>query len=103
MPNIVTTPASPSQNGRFFSNPKNPEQKYENIAAAHREIMKPPKNPSHDFFGEIRSNNLCLPMELPTRNAPVSFIHSRKNTDSNASGLLNKYEIATAHAKGTPI
>src|SRR5450759_1902671 len=40
-------------------------------------IMRPPKKPSHDFFGEIRSINLCRPKDTPVRYAPVSFDHVR--------------------------
>ena len=39
------------------------------------ESIRPPQNPSHDFLGEIRSYNLCLPNKVPTQYAPVSLIH----------------------------
>ena len=40
-------------------------------------IRVPPKNPSHDFLGETRSNNLCFPNDIPKINANTSFIHKR--------------------------
>ena len=43
-----------------------------------KENASPPKNPSHDFFGEIRSKRRCFPMGQPTIYAPVSFIHIKE-------------------------
>ena len=40
---------------------------------ATRQKMNPPRKPSHDFFGEIRSKSLCFPSSDPTQYAPVSL------------------------------
>ena len=32
---------------------------------------KPPKNPSHDFFGDMRSNSRCLPNVQPQSDVPA--------------------------------
>ena len=37
--------------------------------------MLPPKNPSHDFFGEIEGANLFLPNLTPIKYAKESYIH----------------------------
>ena len=37
----------------------------------------PPINPSHDFLGDILSNNLLLPIVIPTRYAKVSLLHCK--------------------------
>ena len=47
----------------------------------------PPKKPSHDFLGEIRSNNLLLPIREPTKYAPVSFSQINTNIANAYNGV----------------
>ena len=57
---LSTTPSQPERN-----------------QATREAIMIPPIKPSHVFFGEIRSINLCRPKDIPVRYAPVSFAQIR--------------------------
>ena len=50
---------------------------YAKTCELNKAITTPPQNPSHDFLGEMRSKSLCLPIIDPTKNAPVSFSHTK--------------------------
>ena len=52
----------------------------------------PPKKPSHDFLGEILSNNFLLPIMLPTRYAPVSLSHINAKIDNTRIG---EYDVVS--------
>ena len=75
------------------------------IAKSHPAIRlkaSPPKKPSHDFFGEMRSNSLFFPIVHPTRKAPVSLIHIiRKMARTRCNPPFRA--IAVMHKKGRPI
>ena len=47
----------------------------------------PPQKPSHDFLGEMRSNNRFFPIADQTRKAPVSLIHIKAKNDKSSHGL----------------
>ena len=53
--------------------------------AAIRPIAKPPKKPSHVFFGECLSKSLCFPKLIQKLYATVSFAQS---ININANGKL---------------
>ena len=57
--------ASPSRTSRPSTMARRPSLR----ASA---VTIPPKNPSHDFAGEIEGAILCLPKRVPTKNAPMS-------------------------------
>lgn len=62
---------------------KNDGKHNEKIIAATMQKNNPPKKPSHDFLGDMRSNKRCFPNVQPTQNAPVSLTHMKINKASN--------------------
>ena len=47
--------------------------------------IKPPKNPSHDFFGEIDGRILCFPNLTPIMYANVSNVQVSMNINNMSS------------------
>ena len=62
VPNTTTTTDSPSQLHRLISGTY-----HANACEAISVTTSPPKKPSHDFFGEMRSNSLLFPINEPAR------------------------------------
>ena len=76
-------------------------KKWKNNIDAITHKASPPQKPSQDFFGEILSNNRCLPNNVPTQKAPVSLIHINKNSASSIYGLLVYRILSNDNGKAT--
>ena len=72
------------------------------MIAAITQKNNPPKNPSHVFFGEIRSKSLCRPIVDPVQNAPVSFTQINMSTASATCGVVILHNIVSI-ANGSAI
>src|SRR5687767_14931324 len=53
-------------------------KKYGRLKANTMASKAPPKKPSHDFLGDMRSNNFLFPNNVPAKYAPVSLAHKIK-------------------------
>ena len=82
VPNRTTVAASPNQFIRFISGANQA-----NACEEAKARINPPKKPSHDFLGEIRSNNLCFPIKEPTKYAPVSSSQTKIKIAMIKSGV----------------